>query len=266
MYKAVFLDLDGTLLDNEKRISEENINAIEKAKDKGVFVCICSGRQIDITRKFKEIAHASQYMICSNGAIIYDDDSHEELFSANIDKAFCKEVYEYVESNSLVARFDTKYGRYVNNDSLNVSTEIVITEGIDNFLEHNNVIQLSVVGHSFDEIDKAIVDLKIENSYSNRVVNRYSEKYPINYWCLNIINKSASKGNAITGLCKYLKIDTKDVIAIGDDMNDSSMIDIAGLGVAMGNASEEVKKVANEVTKTNIENGVAHIINKYILN
>ena len=124
MYKAVFLDLDGTLLDNEKRISEENINAIEKAKDKGVFVCICSGRQIDITRKFKEIAHASQYMICSNGAIIYDDDSHEELFSANIDKAFCKEVYEYVESNSLVARFDTKYGRYVNNDSLNVSTEI----------------------------------------------------------------------------------------------------------------------------------------------
>ena len=266
MYKAVFLDLDGTLLDNEKKISKENISAIEKAKEKGVLVCICSGRQIDITRKFKELAHASKYMICSNGAIIYDDDSHEELFSAYIDKASCKKVYDYVESNGLVARFDTKYGRFVNNDSLNSSSEIVITEGIDDFFEHNNVIQLSVAGNSFDEIDKAIADLNIENSYTIKLVNRYSEIYPFNYCCFSCINKNASKGNAIIGLCKYLKIDIKDIIAIGDELNDLSMIKTAGLGVAMGNAFEEVKKVANEVTKTNMENGVAHIINKYILN
>ena len=266
MYKAIFLDLDGTLLDNEKKISKENIGAIEKAKERGALVCICSGRQIDITRNFKEMAHASKFFICSNGAIIYDDDSHEVLFEASIDKDFCRKVYYYAENNNIVARFDTKYGRFVNNDSLNVSTEVLLTEGIDKFLEEFNVIQLSIAGHSFEEIDKAIEALDIENSKTVQIGNRYSEVFPFNYCCINCLNKSVSKGNAIIGLCKYLKIDIKDVIAMGDELNDLSMIEVAGLGVAMGNAFDEVKQIANEVTKTNVEDGVAHIINKYILN
>ena len=78
------------------------------------------------------------------------------------------------------------------------------------------------------------------------------------------MNDSVSKGNAILGLCKYLRIDMKDVIAIGDEVNDVPMVEVAGLGVAMENAFEEVKKVAKEITKSNVENGVAYILNKYI--
>lgn len=264
MYKAIFLDLDGTLLDNEKNISKENIDAIERAKAMGVLVCICSGRQIDITRKYKEMAHASNYMICSNGAIIYDDDTKEELFGANMDEAFCKEVYNYAQENGLTVRLDTKYGRFVNNEKRNVSTEILITEGIDTFLAENKVTQLSIAGDDMEDVQKAIDELKVEERETVKVGNLYSEVFPFKYSCLNCINKSVSKGNAISGLCKYLKIDIKDVIAMGDELNDLSMVEMAGLGVAMGNAFDEVKAAANEVTKTNIENGVAYIINKYI--
>ena len=81
---------------------------------------------------------------------------------------------------------------------------------------------------------------------------------------INIINKNTSKGNAINGLCKYLKLNINDVIACGDDLNDISMIQTVGLGVAMGNAVPIVKEYAKEVTKTNIENGVAEVLfNKF---
>ena len=266
MYKAIFTDLDGTLLDDKKNVSKENIEAIEKAIEKGAFVCVCSGRQIDITRTFKNNAHASNYMICSNGAIIYDDLSHEVLFASTVDQGFCKEVYEYVENNGMTARFDTRHGRFVNNNNYNVSTEVLITEGIDEFLLENEVIQVSIAGDSFEKIDLAVQDLDIQNRATVKVENRYHTTLPIEYYCINCINKNVSKGNAISGLCKYLKIDMKDVIGIGDELNDISMIEMAGLGVAMENALDEVKAVANEVTKTNTENGVAHIINKYILN
>jgi Cof subfamily protein (haloacid dehalogenase superfamily) len=263
MYKAVFLDLDGTLLDNEKNISKENIEAIERAKAKGVLVCICSGRQIDITREYKNMAHASNYMICSNGAIIYDDDLGEELFSAYMEKDFCKEAYEYVEKNGLTIRFDTKYGRYVNNENFNTSTEILLTEGIDKFLADNEIIQMSIVGNTFEEIDKARDSLNVEGKNTS-IGNRYSEEFPKHYCAFNCINDSVSKGNAIRGLCKYLKIDLKDIIAIGDESNDVSMVEVAGLGIAMENGFDDVKAVAKEITKSNVENGVAFILNKYI--
>ena len=90
MYKAVFLDLDGTLLDNEKKISKENIEAIDKARKKGAIVSICSGRQIDVTSGFKDMAHADSIMICSNGAIIYDD------FSISFNRGYKRSSVSFV--------------------------------------------------------------------------------------------------------------------------------------------------------------------------
>ena len=86
-----------------------------------------------------------------------------------------------------------------------------------------------------------------------------------NIFKINIINTSASKGNAINGLCKFLKIDINDVIAIGDGINDISMIKFAGLGIAMENAIDEVKNAASYVTDSNKNDGVAKAIKKFIL-
>ena len=77
---------------------------------------------------------------------------------------------------------------------------------------------------------------------------------------IHVNNPTISKGNAMAGLCKFLKIDLKDTVAIGDKINDISMIKMAGLGVAMGNATEDVKKVADFITTTNDEDGVAKVL------
>lgn len=266
MYKAIFLDLDGTLLDDDKNVSQENRKAIDMAESIGVSVCLCSGRQKEFVKKIKEKAGInSQYVISSNGCEIYDLKNKEVLFTANLENSLSKNLYEYCENKGHLIRIDTIYGRFLNNMKYEYSGELEFSENIDKFLSENNVIQISVCTKTEHEIDEAInyikslgADIKIENRY--KTGNR-----DWSLWAINIINKNASKGNAIYGLCKYLKIDIKDVIAMGDDLNDISMIKEAGLGVAMGNATPKVKQVADEITKTNNENGVAEIINSKIL-
>lgn len=266
MYKAVFLDLDGTLLDNNKKISDENKKAIKYAQSKGAYVCICTGRQFEMGKKFKELAGADRFFIYSNGAGIYDCENNEVLFSSILPSNICTKISELATPNNMFIRIDTIYGRYINNEKYKVNTEIVLKDGEMNSIYNNNeTLEISIGALDEDSIKK--YSNKLLDSYGNiiKIVNKYTlELNGYKLYMINIINKSASKGNAITGLCKYLKIDTKDVIAIGDDMNDSSMIDIAGLGVAMGNAEEEFKKIANEITKTNLQNGVAEVLfNKF---
>lgn len=266
MYKAIFLDLDGTLLDDDKNVSEENKTAINMAENKGISVCLCSGRQKEFVKEIKKKAGInSQYLISSNGCEIYDFKNNEVLFTANLEKDFSKDVYNYCKSKEHLIRMDTVYGRYINNMEYEYSGEIELSENIEKFLSENNVIQITVCTKTEKEIDEAINYIKALGD-DVKIENRYQTGNGVwTLWAINLINKNASKGNAIYGLCKYLKIDIKDVIAMGDDLNDISMIKEAGLGVAMGNALPEVKQIANEITKTNNENGVAEIINSKIL-
>lgn len=265
MYKAVFLDLDGTLLDDEKNISKENKDAIEYAKQKGVYVCLCSGRQKDAVKNFKEMANSSRYIICSNGAQIYDCDNNEELFSCTIDKEICEILAKFVLENKYYIRIENSYTRYINSKDFFVKYEIILEDENELFkiIDEDKTIQVTIGAKNEEEIHKVInfvnslnrKDIKIENVFPAGIGN---------IWVANIINTNTSKGNAIQGLCKYLKIDINDVIAIGDDSNDISMIKNVGLGVAMENAGDDVKRVAKEVTKNNNQNGVAEIINAKI--
>lgn len=267
MYKAIFLDLDGTLLDNQKNISEENKIAIKKARDNGVYVCLCSGRQKDVIEEFQNIAKSSKYIICSNGTQIYDCESKEELYSCSIDKDISNKIINFAIENNFYIITETNYSRYVNNDIFSKKYEIVVENNeIKQIAQKDDILQISIVSNNDENIKNAkeffynlkSSEVKIENFLTD-VVN--GERM----WAINIINSSCSKGNAINGLCKYLNIDIKDVIAMGDDKNDISMINAVGLGVAMGNAQDDVKKIAKEITKTNNENGVAEIINSKIL-
>lgn len=271
MYRAIFIDLDGTLLDDEKNVSSENINAIKKAEELGTNVIICSGRQLESIKDIKEKACInSKYVISSNGTEIYDLENKEVLFSSIISKKHCKILYDYVQSNDLIIRLDTKYGRYCNNMKYITSIELELNPNeLNSFIENNDVTQISICAFSEETINSVITyvdsisnsgDLKIENKF-NLVNNKY------NLWVINIIRKNASKGNAMLGLCKFLKINIDEVIAVGDDKNDISMIDPAGLGIAMNNAIDEVKKVANYITKNNNnQSAIAEIINRYINN
>ncbi len=263
MYKAVFLDLDGTLLDDDKNISKENREAIENASKKGAMVCLCSGRQQDFVKVLKEQAGASRYIICSNGTQIYDCDSGEEIFSMTVEEELTSDLYEIAKAKDYVIKLDTKYGKFINSDKYYFPTEMLIEEDHEKFLAENKVLQITIATDTEAEVDEIIkyltglrrTDIKIYNKYKS------ATKEGREFWGMNVINSNASKGNAINGLCKYLKIDVNDVIAMGDDLNDISMMQAVGMGVAMGNACKEVKEHAKEITKTNNENGVAETLN-----
>lgn len=265
MYKAVFLDLDGTLLDDNKKISNDNKEAIKYAKEKGAYIILCSGRQQDTVKEYKEYVNASDYIICCNGAEIYDCNSKQELFCANIPEELVYDLYNFANSRNYLARFDTQYGRYINNMDYFISKEIKLNDDVQKFISENKILQFTIGTETEEQIDEAIEYIKSLNRNDIKIENKYiaiSGKYTI--WAINIINSVASKGNAINGLCKYLKIDLENVIGMGDDHNDVSMMKTVGYGVAMENAVPMVKEFAKEVTLTNNENGVAKIlINKF---
>ena len=262
MYKAVFLDLDGTLLDDKKNISQENYDAIEYVTKNNGLVIICSGRSISSTQKIWNKIKASKYIIYSNGAGIYDIHKNENIFSSSIDKDICLNLYNYSIQKNICIRFDTPYGRYITDMKFSTSTDILFNENINKFLNENEILQISCMNEEQNHIESCINF--INNSFNSiKIENYYNDFYgndKINTYVINVINPSTSKGNAISGLCKFLKIDINDVIAMGDDLNDISMIKMVGLGVAMGNAKPEVKNIAKEITTTNNDNGVAKIL------
>lgn len=261
MYKAVFLDLDGTLLDDNKKVSEENKEAIKYINEKGIQIIICSGRQQSMINDYKNEINASKYIISCNGAEIYDCDAKQELFSASVPEDLVYNLYNYANARNYLARFDTKYGRYINSMDYFISKELELEKDVEKFVIQNKILQFTIGTQTEEQIDETIKYVKSLNRTDIKIENKYrakSGRYDI--WAINIINSNASKGNAINGLCKYLKIDTKDVIGIGDDHNDISMLKTVGLGIAMGNAMPLVKEYAKEITLTNNESGVAKIL------
>lgn len=265
MYKIVFLDLDDTLLDDKKNISNENIDAIKYVQEKGGLVCIASGRSIEATKKYLNKANADRYVVYSNGAGIFDCEANESLFSADIEKEICIELYNYAIVNNIGIRIDTPYGRYVSDEKYALRFDIVYdeNEGLE-LIKDNNILQISYLTEIENLRTEAIEFINENIPKTVKIENIFKTGMNNEFFAINIINKNVSKGNAINGLCKFLKIKMEEVIAIGDGLNDISMIEMAGLGVAMGNAEEEVKKFANEITSTNLENGVAKVLkNKF---
>ena len=141
MYMAVFLDLVGSLLTDDKKVSEENKKAIKYVQSKGGIACICSGRQKDAVKAYKEMAGCDKYIICSNGTQIYDCEKDEELFSCNLERSICNTLANYVIENNFYIRIETSYCRYVNSKDYFVKYEIILdnNEELFEIIKENNI-------------------------------------------------------------------------------------------------------------------------------
>lgn len=260
MYKAVFLDLDDTLLDTNKNISEENKEAIKYVQEKGGIVCIASGRQIESTKKYWNMINANRYIIYSNGAGIYDNYKGENLFCIEVEKNICLKLYEYCIQNNVCIRLDTPYGRYISDEKYKLSYDVIINNDALEIIRDNNILQISILT-DVEEKRSAAIDYINENIKNGiKIENIFMTGEHNEHFAINMVNPNVSKGNAIIGLCKFLKIDINDVIAIGDGVNDMSMIKVVGLGVAMENAEPELKELAKEITGNCNESGVAKLL------
>lgn len=293
MYKLLVLDMDGTLLNKNKQISKTNKAAIKYAIKKGVKVAICTGRFIEGVLPYLEeldIINDDTYCITSSGAVVQNA-TQTQTFECN---SLGLEDLNYV--NNLCHNFNLFYNIF--SDSVLLSVMDSAFNCIDSIA---NNVPLKIVNYEditkdtlmtkftlinedksiekemkslFPNIDVDTNKFVLNPNFNKDLFSDLSnlpkelfEKYTVlktSPFTIEVLHKKSSKGEGVKILSEKLNIERKDIICIGDSGNDHHMIEYAGLGVAMGNAFPEIKEIADYITLTNDENGVAHVINKFI--
>ena len=261
-YKLIAIDIDGTLINDQKIILEETKKDILKVHEKDVIVCICTGRGYPAASPYVRELGINIPLILYNGSRVRMSIDNTLIYNQVIDNNVAKTVFETIEKHNGTCCFWANDALYFNkNDKYTVFYENltkikpnIITELTD---------ELSCNVNKFIWFDTSANLVTIQKSILSTVsgINYFKSQSEI----LEIVPVGVSKGTTLKKLADNLGINQEEVIAIGDDENDISMIEYAGLGVAMGNAKEIVKDKANHITLTNNQNGVGEVIRKFIL-
>lgn len=266
MYKLIALDMDGTLLREDKTISKATKVAIEKAKEKGVKIVLASGRPVEGIQRYLEelnLLSGEDFVVSYNGAVVLNTKTKEvinrtvltgedlhELY--NLSKELKVNIHGFSKDGCITPEL-TKYSILEGE----INGIPVITVDYDTINPGEEIIKIMMVEEP-EVLEKAIENLPKE-LYDKYTIVRSAPFF------LEFLNKKVNKGSGIEALANSLGIKREEVICMGDAGNDEHMIRYAGLGVAMGNAFEEIKEMADFVTKSNDEDGVAYVIEKFVI-
>lgn len=270
-YLIVAADLDGTLLTDEKKLTDKNKRVIENVMEKGGYFVPATGRPISGIPEFLKELKGAKYIILSNGATVFNMQTEEIIYR----NQFTPE--EALQLIAALRKYDTMFDFYADGvgrieanfledlDKYNIEPEIqkVVrktrrpVESLDAYLEENQcyVEKFNMFFASQEKREQAREELsKIPNIL---VTSSLANNLEINAATCN-------KGNALKALADYLKIDIEKTMAFGDNSNDIAMIKEAGLGVAMKNGSDEARAVADYISEySNNESGVGFAIEKW---
>ena len=265
-YKMIALDLDGTLNNDEKIITPRTREALMAVQEQGVIVALVSGRQAPGLQREADALHLEDYhglRISYNGGRIQDATTGKILFDSAIDNetavSFLRHLEAWPELSPIVDD-----GKYIY--TTDASRHKVMDEC------RNNNMQVKIVDNIADAVDFAPV--KILTAAPNDILvphladirRGFEDKLSFVQsapWFYEATMKGVSKSSALGQACEQLGISQSEVMAFGDAQNDMSMLDFAGYGVAMGNACDELKAMADEITATNNEDGIAVTLERH---
>lgn len=262
-YKLIATDMDGTLLTSKDEISHETICAIKAAIDKGVVFTLSTGRPLQGVKKYIAQLGLDCPVITYNGAVIAHSKTGEILFSQNMDVAEAEKVYAKAVEKGVMFIVWSQNKLYASE----ISDKTHFYEGITNttaelLTDFNRVLQQGITKMLWydnpEVLEQYISQLKDENFQHTTFTKSRA-------YFLEFFSNKVSKAVAMEKLGEYYGIKQEEMIAIGDQTNDLPMIEYAGLGVAMANAVDKVKEAADYITLSNNDAGVAHTINKFIL-
>jgi len=269
--ELVVSDLDGTLLDDGKRISEENLNAVRFLAERGIAFSLCSGRPEGMTRAYIKQAAVTFPVICCNGSFIYDPVNDKVLSST----VFPEKVFWRLTEFSFASCFD--YLAYTADTiyySLN-SMRINVIRAYNHYAEQTGcrpVILKPVNNIESIPADK-VIKILITELHGNdqqkaaQFVSAEKDVYaePSAAGLFDLMPCGVSKGTGVQYLAEYLGIHMQNVCVLGDNDNDVSMMQAAGMSVCIANGTESAKKAASYVThKKNNEDGFAEGIFHFI--
>ena len=276
MYKLICIDMDGTLLNSKKKISKETKKSLKAAHDMGVQIVITTGRIYCNAAYYSDLIGVTSPVIAANGAIIREKDKEEPIYKVVIPEKVNLKILELCKEYKVFPNFQG-------------SNDIYGGSGIISFLLYYFVYRTKskkhkVKIHGINSREKwnTLLKLKKQDIIKCEIYDRHRTKIneikkalqkldelevvSVGRNGIDITCKNVCKGTAVKALADYYKIKREEVIAIGDNDNDIEMIEYAVLGVAMGNSRNSIKDIADYVTATNDEDGVAKVINQFILN
>lgn len=271
--KLIALDLDGTLLDSQKRLSSRNKEALLKCMDQGIWIVPCTGRIWSAVPDFLREMNGIRYAITTNGAVVEDVRENKILDERKMPWELAVEIFE------LAQQFHTMYDVYVGGRAFGELrfaerlTEFGMLPLLQDMVRRTRKFipdvsaKIRELGEPVEKINyffgdmqereraraalKARGDVIVTSSFSNN---------------LEINARGATKGEGLLRLAAKLGVKPEETMGFGDNGNDATMMQMAGVGVAMGNAEEDIKNLADYVTDTNDADGVAQALERLIWN
>lgn len=265
--KILALDIDGTLTNSNKEVTPLTLKKIKEIQGLGHMVVIASGRPLPGIRKIAdtlELEKYGGYVLAFNGGRIVNYKTGEVVYQAQVPHNVIMDIYDYIKDK------DASYVTYENDTvitgtGINEYTELearlnfMPLKKVDNFKKYVDFpVNKCLIGAQ-DET-AAVIEKELNEKFGDRVTIFRSEPFFV-----EIMPKDVHKATSLEKLLGILKMDRKDLIACGDGYNDLTMIEYAGVGVAMANAQQVVKDHADYITRSNEEDGIADVIDKFIL-
>jgi len=268
-YRLLVIDIDGTLISKDSTISPENIEALNAARRNGITVALSTGRTITSCRRIIEQLSLDGYHIFFDGALVSNSNNSDHVHIRPVAKELVKEMVGFAGNNDIdlelasAARYFAARGTWSTEIKRNVFDIETIIGDLTLPCENEIIIRLDIVITNAEEKAKANIFMK---HFEGKIhfSQAYSPQLP-DVRFINIIAPGTSKGEALRALAGHLEVPLDKVVAMGDWVNDISLLSTAGLGIAMGNAHDDLKAIADHVTLSVDEHGLAAAVREFLL-
>jgi len=266
-YKLLVVDIDGTLVGMEREISPRNRKALDEARRRGVGVALSTGRAVLACRSILDQLALDGHHIYFDGALI--SGRGEEVYAEPLDKGVVREAIDFARSLEINLELYSTTHYFVEGETWSTDAhrhyfgiEPTIVDFSD-LWEKERIIKGGLASVNPGQVAKA---REFYTQFENRLHFSWarSPAFP-DVEFANVVAPEVSKGRALEALTAYLGISLSQVMAVGDETNDISLLSQAGLAVAMGNAPDEVKEIADHITLDVERSGLAAAVERFLL-
>lgn len=263
MIKMIVLDLDGTLLNRERKVSLKSRNYLKKLKEMGYIIVIATGRIYESINYVTEGFDFVNYVITDTGASCYDTCDDHIIFNNPIDAEMANKFKKFYNDNCVFIDICDKDTIYKYSDISEDYYFINTTKNWDYIFENcKDISHISLSMKTNDQVMDLYDELKL--SIPELDINIMQDSFADRKW-IEVIKKGRTKYRAINDLANYLNIANEQIIAFGDGLNDINMLKKCGVGVALNNALPKVKESADFVTNYDHDHdGVVEFLKEYL--
>lgn len=262
MYKMIAIDVDDTLMNDEGVITKPTREALAEAMEHGVIVTLATGRMYASAKQIAETLGLNVPLITYQGSLVKNALDEKVLYERALPASAAQAVSDYCREHGLHLQTycnDRFYAQAENEKTLAYSKLAKVSCTIEpDWSKLLSAPQTKMLIYENPET------LERHEPVLKRLAGDCAHVTKSKPYFLEVMHREGNKGHAITFLARHFGCDLSEVIAVGDGWNDREMLEVAGLGAAMGNAVEPLKQIADYVTLSNNEDGVKHVIDKFI--